>query len=57
MEVLKVDKIFDTYEEKEKYAEEMSKKYIVAMVIEKPQQVNEKEIYGIDEIWHFGERK
>ena len=57
METLKVDKIFDTYEEKERYAKEMSEKYIVMAIIEKPQNASGKEIYGIEEIWHFGERK
>ena len=57
METLKVNKVFDTYEEKEKYAKEISEKYIIMAIIEKPQNASGQEIYGIDEIWHFGERK
>lgn len=56
METLKVNKRFNTREEMEKYEEEVCKEYIVMIINHTPQTIGEDEIYGIDEIWHFGKR-
>ena len=56
MEHLRINKTFKTREEMEKYAEELRKEYIVMMVVMKEQTVGEPDIYGIDEIIHFGKR-
>ena len=57
MEVLKVNIRFNTLEELEEYEKKISEEYIVMVLVRTPQQVGEPEIYGIDEVWHFGKRK
>lgn len=56
METLKINKIFETREEMEKAEKELCDKYVVLLVEHTPQQLGEKEIYGIQSITHFGKR-
>lgn len=55
MVVEKVNKRFNTREELEEYEKKIAEEFIVMMVVRTPQNVGE-EIYGVDEIWHFGKR-
>lgn len=56
MEELVIDKVFKTRQEMEAFEEELSKKYIIFMIMRKDQVIGEPEVYGIDKIIHFGLR-
>ena len=56
MEELVLNKKFDTKEELEKFTEEICNEYIVVLVNYMPVEID-KEIYGIESIFHFGKRK
>lgn len=57
MNELVINKIFNTYQELEAYEKQLSEKYVVFLIIRKDQDINKPDIYGIDKIIHFGERK
>lgn len=52
----KVNKRFNTREELEEYEKKVAEEFIVMMIVRAPQEVGKDEIYGVDEIWHFGKR-
>lgn len=53
MERIEVNKKFDSYEEMEKYTDELNKKYIIFMIAH--MSIGSAE-YGIDYVLHCGER-
>lgn len=57
MNELIIDRLFDTRQELEEYEERLAEKYIVFMIIRKDQTIGNPEIYGIEKVIHFGERK
>ena len=57
MNELVINKVFNTYQELEAYEKQLSEKYVVFLIIRKDQDINKPDIYGIDKIIHFGERK
>lgn len=57
MNELIIDRVFDTPQELEAYEEQLTEKYIVFMIMRKEQTIGEPEVYGIDKVIHFGERK
>jgi len=52
-----IDKTFKTRKELEEYEKYLSEKYILVMIIHKENIIGEPEVYGIDKILHFGERR
>ena len=57
MNELIIDRVFDTRQELEAYEKQLTEKYIVFMIMRKDQTIGEPEVYGIDKVIHFGERK
>lgn len=57
MNELVINKVFNTYQELEAYEKQLSEKYVVFLIIRKDQTIGQPDIYGIDKIIHFGERK
>lgn len=57
MNELIVDRVFDTRQELEAYEKQLTEKYIIFMIMRKDQTIGEPEVYGIDKVIHFGERK
>lgn len=57
MNELIIDRVFDTPQELEAYEKQLTEKYIVFMIMRKEQTIGEPEVYGIDKVIHFGERK
>lgn len=57
MNELIIDRVFDTRQELEAYEKQLTEKYIVFMIMRKEQTIGEPEVYGIDKVIHFGERK
>lgn len=57
MNELIIDRVFDTRQELEAYEKQLSEKYVVFMIMRKDQTIGEPEVYGIDKVIHFGERK
>ena len=57
MNELIIDRVLDTRQELEAYEKQLTEKYIVFMIMRKEQTIGEPEVYGIDKVIHFGERK
>lgn len=57
MNELIINKVFNTYQELEAYEQELTEKYVVFLIIRKEQTIGKPDIYGIDKVIHFGERK
>lgn len=57
MNELIIDRVFDTRQELEAYEKQLTEKYVVFMIMRKDQTIGEPEVYGIDKVIHFGERK
>lgn len=57
MNELVINKVFNTYQELEAYEKQLSEKYVVFLIMRKDQTIGQPDIYGIDKIIHFGERK
>lgn len=56
MEELKINKIFETREEMEKYIKQLNEEYSIMLINQMPQVIGEPDIYGIESILHFGKR-